>query len=67
MKSLRDYPVGTRIQIGTRTFERINVGSFWREEHEIPANRVARPSCSLQHIERQEKCKHVVLPAKEQT
>jgi hypothetical protein len=64
MRNLKDHPVGTRIQIGERTFERINVGSFWREENENPSNRVARPSCTVEGIAKDSGCKPVVLPPK---
>jgi hypothetical protein len=63
---LKDYPTGTRIQIGKRTFVRTATGSFWREEHEVLGNRVSRPSVSLEGIERYSGLKHKLLEAKDE-
>lgn len=58
---LQDYSAGTRVQIGDREFRRTTTGTFWREEHLIPGNRVSRPSVSLENIEQAAGVKHVVL------
>ncbi|MDT8925242.1 hypothetical protein RBE51_20830 [Pseudomonas taiwanensis] len=59
---LKDHPVGTRIQIGDRFFERLHYGTFWKEIHSIPGNCCSRPSASLRQIELALKTTHIVLP-----
>lgn len=59
--ALKDYPEGTRIKIGDRTFIRTATSTCWREEHHIPGNCTTRPSASLEHIERIAGLQHVVI------
>jgi len=59
--ALKDYPEGTRIKIGDRTFIRTATSTCWREEHSIPGNCTTRPSASLEHIERLVGVQHVVI------
>ena len=61
MTCLRDYPNGTRVSIGTRTFEKVRPTSFWREKSDVPGNRVTRPAVSLEGIEDLVGERHVVL------
>lgn len=58
---LRDYPTGTRVRIGDRTFCKTETGTFWKEEHSLLGNQVSRPAVSLETIERQVAATHVVL------
>ena len=58
---LCQYPVGTRVQIGDRLFNRTSTGSFWREESNVPGNRVARPSVSLETLELATGNEHIVV------
>lgn len=58
---LCDYPEGTRISIGDRIFVKIPLGTFWKEESEIPGNCVSRPSVSLEHIEQSFGSSHTVI------
>jgi hypothetical protein len=59
--SLCEYPVGTKIKIADRVFERTKTGSFWPEVHEVPGNCVSRPSVSVEGIEERLGVTHVVL------
>lgn len=59
--ALKDYPEGTRIKIGDRTFIRTATSTCWREEHSIPGNCTTRPSASLENIERLTGLQHVVI------
>lgn len=61
---LADYPVGTRVQIGARSFKKISTGSFWREDNAVPGNCVARPAASLEALE-QRAGPHCVLALEE--
>ena len=58
---LCQYPVGTRVQIGERLFNRTSTGSFWREESSVPGNRIARPSVSLETLEQTTGNEHIVV------
>lgn len=59
--NFEEYPAGTRVQIGARIFERKSHGTFWQEEHELPGNRISRPSASLRSLEVMMEIQHVLL------
>lgn len=61
MLDLHNYPMGTRIGIGSRVFRKVAPSSFWREEHSIPGNCVSRPATSIQNIEQQLGQTHLVI------
>lgn len=61
MPCYAEYKPGTRIEICGRVFVRTSTGSFWREEHEVPGNRVSRPSASLEALESVTGSRHAVL------
>lgn len=58
---LKNYKPCTRVEIDGRVFMRTTTGSFWREESEVPGNRVSRPSASLETLEHTCGKRHVVL------
>jgi hypothetical protein len=60
-RELKDYPEGTRIKIGARSFVRADRGKFWNEDHEIPGNCCSRPSASPRNIELSTGSRHIVV------
>lgn len=62
MSPLRSYPPGTKVTIGDRTFRKVEIGTFWREDLGDLADRVTElPAVTLEALENYGNVQHKVL------